>query len=274
LAFQSDRDGNWDVFIIDADGSGLRALTRDGADDEHPVWSPSGDRIAFGSTRSGHGDIYLVNPDGTGLRRLTDHEAYEGAPSWSADGRFIAFEGERDGSSQLYRVDVETLRVERLTDSRRRKLGPNYAPDGLQLAFMEKGLIWWQVAILNLRTERIRSLTEGSGNCRPAWSPDGGTLAFVSSRESRKADLWMTDVAKGTAWRVPSRPNAYNYDPAFSSDGETLAFASTVVRTPEQWDLFVVDVNGKGLEPLTSGPGNDRFPEWRPSHSAGSVLAR
>lgn len=264
LAFQSDRQGDWDVFLIDADGSGLRRLTDHPANDRNPAWSPQGDLIAFGSDRTGNGDVYLMNPDGTGLRRLTRHEAYEGVPSWSPDGRWIVFEGDRDGRSQIYRVEVASGRVERLTQSRARKLGPDYSPDGFRIAFMEKGLIWWQVVLLNTRTEMTHTLTGGSGNCRPTWSPDGTTLALVSNRGSKKANIWIMDVAKGSSRMVRTRPNAHNYDPVFSSDGLTLAFASTVVRDPEQWDLFIAKVDGRELVQLTSGSANDRFPDWRP----------
>lgn len=268
LAFQSDRGGNWDIYIIHADGSGLKRLTRDSASDVNPAWSPDGRTIAFSSTRTGKGDIYLMLADGGNVRQLTSHPAYEGAPRFSPGGRFVVFEGERDGRAEIYRVEVESGEVERLTDSMSRKLGPAYSPDGSTIAFMERSLLRWHVSVLDTRTGRTRALSEGAwGACRPSFAPDG-LLAYVSTAESPKADLWfreMSGAREGRAWRLPTRPGAHNYDPAFSPDGMTLAFSSTLERGGgERWDIFLADRNGRNLVRLTDESGNDRFADWRP----------
>ena len=90
----------------------------------------------------------------------------------------------------------------------------------------------------------------------------------MSTLETDKADVWFREMkgeSEGSSWRVPTRANAHNYDPAFSPDGRALAIASTIVRgANEQWDIFVADVNGRGLARLTGDEGNERFPDWRP----------
>jgi TolB protein len=243
-------------------------LTEDPANDVNPAWSPDGQTITFSSDRTGAGDIYVMDANGDNIRRITDHETYEGAPRFTPDGRAIVFEGERDGRAEIYRVDLDSGAVTRLTQSVQRKLGPAYSPDGKTLAFMEKSLIRWHISVRDEATGSKRAVTEGGGACRPSWSPDSRWLAFVSTRDADKTDIWVREMAgerEGAAWRVPTRANAHNYDPAFSPDGSALALASTIVRGDnEQWDLFVADVNGRGLVRLTGDEGNERFPDWRP----------
>ncbi len=211
-----------------------------------------------------------MNAEGGDLRRLTSDPAHEGAPRFSPDGRWVVFEGERDGRSEIFRVEVASGRVEQLTDSASLKLGPAYSPDGTQVAFMERSLLRWRVSALDTRTGAIRALSGAGawGACRPAFSPDG-LLAYVSTAESPKADLWFREMAgprEGRAWRLPTRLDAHNYDPAFSPDGMTIAFASTRERgAGEKWDIFLADRNGRNLVQLTTEPGNHRFPDFKPS---------
>lgn len=271
IAFQSDRAGGWDIYTIEADGSGLRRLTDHPAADKNPAWSPDGKWLAFSSERTGRGDVYMMDPNGGSLRRLTDHPAYEGAPRFHPDGRSLFFEGERDGRAEIYRLPLSegtTGPVERVTSSISRKLGPAPSPDGKKLAFMETGLIRWHVSILDLGSGEVRQVTGGGGSCRPAWSPDGALLAYVSTREGAKGDLWLREMRgarESVEWRVFSRADSHNYDPAFSPDGTAFAFASTRVRgRGEKWDIFVSDLNGKNIVQLTTDTGSNRFPDWRP----------
>ena len=88
IAFVSRRDGNAEIYLMNADGSGLRNLTRNTVGDRNPVWSPDGRRIAFES----NWQINVMNADGSGQRRLTRNGGRNFAPAWSPDGQKIAFE--------------------------------------------------------------------------------------------------------------------------------------------------------------------------------------
>ncbi len=83
IAFSSDRDGNYEIYVMNADGSGQTRLTDNEALEWFPTWSPDGRRIAFSSDRDGNWDIYVMNADGSGQTRLTDNEGWDLLPSWS-----------------------------------------------------------------------------------------------------------------------------------------------------------------------------------------------
>ena len=117
IAFERDRhrkfvpgaytpaDSNIEIYLINADGSGERRLTRNAGNHFGAVWSPDGQKIAFGRDRSGSRDeIYVINADGSGLRRLT--QSGEG-PLWSPDGRKIAFRSKRNGNDDIYVMNAD-----------------------------------------------------------------------------------------------------------------------------------------------------------------------
>ncbi len=88
IAFTSGRDGNAEIYLMAADGSGQRRLTRNPPANFAPAWSPDGRRIAFTSFRDGNAEIYVMAADGSGQRNLTRNKADDGSPAWSpAPGR-------------------------------------------------------------------------------------------------------------------------------------------------------------------------------------------
>ena len=106
IAFVS-RRVNYEIYVMDADGSNLTRLTQNAASDFYLAWSPDSQRIAFMSNRDGDSDIYVMAADGTDLTRLTQNVAADSHPAWSPDGRRIAFVSIRDENRQIYVIDVE-----------------------------------------------------------------------------------------------------------------------------------------------------------------------
>ena len=103
IAFYSDRDGDYEIYLMNGDGSNVTQLTYNPAFDGVPGWSPDGSRIAFNSDRDGDYEIYLMDADGSNVTQLTDNSADDVVPRWSPDGRRIAFYSDRDGDEEIYR---------------------------------------------------------------------------------------------------------------------------------------------------------------------------
>ena len=96
LAFETTRDGNYEIYKSDVDGSNATRITNNLAVDQAPAFSPDGTRVAFMSVRDGQYEIYVMNTDGSSTTRLTTNNATDWQPAWSPDGARIVFASNRD----------------------------------------------------------------------------------------------------------------------------------------------------------------------------------
>jgi Tol biopolymer transport system component len=126
IAFISDRarDGQWDIFLMNPDGTGLQRLTDFPIHQHGPVWSPDGKKIAFtgASMEGGGASIYVMGADGTGLFQVTHHLG--SSPTWSPDGTRLAFTSDHEGNSEIYVINIDGTGLKRLTNDPR----PDYSP--------------------------------------------------------------------------------------------------------------------------------------------------
>jgi hypothetical protein len=141
IAFVSIRDGNEDIYVMNADGSGQTRLTNDPANDLSPSWSPDGEKIAFSSFRDStegndNEDIYVMNADdGSGQTRLTNDPADDKFASWSPDGEKIAFSSNRDnGDNEIYVMNADDGSQKiRLTNNNANDLSSDWGTNALTL---------------------------------------------------------------------------------------------------------------------------------------------
>ena len=270
LVFQSDREGPTRLFILNLGTGAVRRVGTPGDwADEEPKWSNDGHRIAFSSTRGqkGNFDIYVMNADGSNLLRLTDHPSNEQGPVWAADGQSLFFTGERDGRGEIYRVWLANKKVERITSGFNRAIMPATSPDGRYLAYAAQTIMHFQVHVLDFTNGKTTQLTSGlSGSCRPSFAPDSQELSFVRMTTGGEPS-WLEAIRLNGTRIVHKDPRIWSYYPDYSPDGKLIAFSvSPEHHQGEDWDLAIIDPHkpqGPYLR-LTSGPGNDRVPDWRP----------
>ena len=189
IAFESNRNGFTDVFVMNADGSEAHALTNDGGADRFPEWSPTGDRISFASDRDRGYDVWVMRADGANQRQVTyvDPGAMDKFPTWSPDGRRIAFEREaisRRGTSELYVVASAGGALRRLTDEYVAFRCRDWSPDGTRLAFSAVQRKNRDVDVMNAERHRATAPDERPADDEgPTWSPSGERIAFTSRRD-------------------------------------------------------------------------------------------
>ena len=211
IAFMSDRETpsnptppgfpgpDFEIFVMDADGSNQKQITFNALDDEVPGWSPDGKRIVFerdfdpvrGQVDY---DILTMRANGADERRLTNSPGVlDFDPDWSPDGRRIAFASERDGDAEIYTMRPNGSGVRQLTfnDGSGQFDGePSWSPDGRRIAFTsERDAVPetpFQVEIYTMRADgshQTRLTFDDLSDFRPAWSPDGRQIAFSSFRD-------------------------------------------------------------------------------------------
>lgn len=183
LVFVSENsDGVGDLYLIAADGTGLRKLTSDAARYENPAWSPGGEWIAFEKGMGEDWGLYLIRPDGSDLRRVGGRSLFH--PSWSPDGRHIAVVTGDESEYYGGVLELDDGLLERLTPDGLNVGSVKWSPDGTSIAFDAVVEDNFDLYIVDNDGSNLRRLTDSSAiDARPEWSPDGTTLLFHSTRD-------------------------------------------------------------------------------------------
>jgi Tol biopolymer transport system component len=264
LAFAARTNGDQHIFVIDADGSGLLQITRDGGWDRAPTWSPDGDSIAF-ERHEGNTDLYIASADGSELLRLTELPSREFAPTWSPGGEQLVFASQSGYSTELYAVSARGGEAYALTGSSAHKPELAWSPLGSLIAFTmydgtNQGDIWLTAAP-DFRGSGPVNLTQHPANdCCADWSPDGEWLLFLSSRNQEgTGSLWPRSrslLAQAGADRT-------------SNTASDVVRPLTTVMPEATEDIYLVRPSGSQLVRLTNGTGRERNASWSPVGAAG-----
>ena len=202
IAFTSNRNGDTDIYVRNADGTGgATRLTQNAASDWSPSWSPDGSRIAFISDRAGNDEVYVMNADGSGQTRLTSDSAVDWEPSWSPDGSRIAFSSSRYQSNRnIFVMNANGTGVTRLTDNRSDDDAPSWSPDGQYIAFTSRRGGNQDIYLVSTDGTKVETrLTNHSGDdYGPSWNSAGGSapsqLSFRMSVDASHSNASITRI--------------------------------------------------------------------------------
>ena len=286
IAFVSTRDGNGEIYVMDANGSNPRRLTNNRAWDGYPSWSPDGTQIAYYTYRTEKDwVIQVMDADGGNPRRLTDSGVCDGAPHWSPDGadeyiQRIAYSSDADCTGEhreIYVMDADGGKVRNLTQNDADDASSSWSPDSQQIVFASNRDGDYEIYVMHADGSQVRQLTDDEAeDMMPAWSPDGTQIAFVSDRDGND-EIYVVDVGDaeqgpGSVRRLTDDP-AVDWFPTWSPDGREIVFNSR--RDGSNLEIYVMDVEGAArgapnVRRLTNNPADDFNAVWQPLPGSGA----
>jgi TolB protein len=161
-----------------------------------PAFSPDGRTLAMALSREGLTQLFSMPvAGGASPYRLTTSNAIDTEPVYSADQRFIYFVSDRGGGPQIYRMASNGGNAERVTFSGNYNISPSLSPDGRQLAYITRQGGAFKLALQELETGAVRTLTDTSDDERPSFAPNGRLIAYATRAQG--ADVLMTTTLDG-----------------------------------------------------------------------------
>ena len=277
ILFVSERDGNPEIYSMNADSSEEKRLTNNNAYELMPIFSPDGKKIAFVSDRDGNPEIYVMNSDGTEQKRLTTATSYDYSPTWSPDGTKLAFISNREIISttnsngvskisyKIYTMNVDGTEQKKISESSVDDEAPKWSPDGGRILFVSKREGNNEVYVMNIDGTNTVKLTNSKYSIMPNWSPDGKKIVYRGN-ENGNPEVYIMN-SDGTSKIKITNNLVAGESPFWSPDGSKIVFVSKRdnVLSNENIltnEIYIMNIDGKNINRVTNNFFDDYSPSW------------
>jgi TolB protein len=277
LVFMSDRDGNWDYFMLDKDGNLHNLTDESDAHEYFPNFTFTGDQLSGYSTDSGSMSPMRVNSDGSGFKVQSVMEAMmavlqEGNtdwdPVWAPGGERMAWT-KLIPAVPLPKLDLLVANADgsderNLTDDSATEFMYNWSPDGTKVVYISDKSGKQNIYVVDVTSGEITRLTEHDvQEFQPVWSSDGSQILFVSEDTPLVEGTMQLFVmnADGSDQRPFGEDETFKGDMAYSPYGGQVVYMS---NEDGNWHIYVMNADGSDVQRLTEGDSNNMFPSWRP----------
>ena len=263
IVFISSRTGNKEVWMMDYDGAGQRALTSLGSISLSPRISPDGTRVAFSSFMRSRSEIAMYSIE---LGRMVTFPRFDGtnvSPAWSPDGKQLAFSSSMRGDPEIFVADANGANPKRITAFTGSDVSPVWNPKtGAQIAFVSGRTGLPQIYIMDADGTNLQRVTDTGYAVSPSWSPNGQFLAFAWRRNYGPGapggqDIYIMDIAS-RKWVQLTHNGGVNDYPSWAPDGRHIVFESTRSGSTQIWSMLA---DGSQQRQLTTA-GRNQQPNW------------